>query len=228
MNNILAIDTSGPAGIIAASSGEKNTTLSFGPGKPSRTGLAAHCRRVLADIGITSKEITYLAVGAGPGRFIRTRVGISFINGMAAALRLPVIRIDSLAVLACSCIGDSFEIGAIREDVRGEYVFAHSLFDLSSPTFDPANPWRNPPKIAPRRAMFTELSAMASLWAIDGDEENEPKTTLIETSLPAAKVFGDAKAASLIQISAAGIKLNRFCAKAEPIYPARNIGSILR
>lgn len=220
MNKILAIDTSGPAGIIAASAAGITSTLRFGPGKSSRTELAAHCARVLSEIGISAGELTYLAAGVGPGRFIRTRVGVSFINGMASALRLPIVPIDSLAVLACCCIGDMFTVGALREDAKGGYVFSYSLYNQKDSTFDPANPWRFPPKIVSRRALFTEISAKASLWAIDGDEENDEKTAELEKSLAVAKVYGEAKAKALLELAEAGVKLNRLVKVAIPLYAA--------
>lgn len=219
MNKILAVDTSGPSGITIASAFGKTHIVRFTSANKSKPGIASIVKRLLSELQISAHDLTHLAVGAGPGRFIRTRVGISFVNGLAGALGIPVIKVDSLSILANSCIGDIYKIGALREDVKGGYFYAYSLKSMDDATFDPAIPWRNRPSIINKRELLSDISLKASLWAIDGDWPDDEKLQTIEKALPVAKVYGDAKAHALLQLAEAGIKLNRFCKYAVPIYP---------
>jgi len=49
----------------------------------------------LSDIGL-------LAAATGPGSFTGLRVGIAFVKGLAAGLKLPTISLNTLDVMACS------------------------------------------------------------------------------------------------------------------------------
>lgn len=59
-------------------------------------GALLKCHEIkLADIGL-------LAAATGPGSFTGLRVGIAFVKGLAAGLKLPTISLNTLDVMACS------------------------------------------------------------------------------------------------------------------------------
>lgn len=223
MHKLLAVDTSGPTGIVAAESEVARRVVRYDSKGRGKSGIAEFARRALVELNISPGDLSHLAVGVGPGRFIRTRVGVSFINGLAAALGLPVVQIDSLSVLALACIGDAFQMGAIRENATGGYIYAYSLQGIDDPSFEPAKPWRNPPAIIGERELISGIPKEVTIWAVDGDEPGAEKKAYIEKTLPAASVFGDAKAEALIKLAIAGIRRNRFAKYASPVYIAQSI-----
>ncbi|MCD6118668.1 tRNA (adenosine(37)-N6)-threonylcarbamoyltransferase complex dimerization subunit type 1 TsaB [bacterium] len=218
MRRILAIDTSGPSGIVAVSDGTRQRNIRFD--SISRTGahLGDYAVRLLDEIGLEIGNLTNLAAGIGPGKFIRTRVGISFINGLAAATGLPITQVDSLAVLGYSCVADVHSTGAVREENRGRVIAAHGLADTSAPHFNPAKPWKNPPKLISPEDLLEPEYEHIDLWAVDGDGSETPFEDKFAIDIRAAHVFGEAKARYLIKLALEGIKRNCFVKFATPLY----------
>ncbi|ANB16254.1 tRNA (adenosine(37)-N6)-threonylcarbamoyltransferase complex dimerization subunit type 1 TsaB [Dokdonella koreensis] len=62
--------------------------------------LLPMCEAVLAEAGITRRQLDAIAVGRGPGAFTGVRLAISAAQGVALALDLPVVPVSSLAALA--------------------------------------------------------------------------------------------------------------------------------
>lgn len=56
--------------------------------------------KLLANVGIVPAQIDALAFGQGPGSFTGLRVAASIVQGIAAALRRPVIPVSTLNALA--------------------------------------------------------------------------------------------------------------------------------
>jgi tRNA threonylcarbamoyl adenosine modification protein YeaZ/ribosomal-protein-alanine acetyltransferase len=67
--------------------------------------LAPMVQALLADAGLRPKDLTRIAVTIGPGTFTGVRIGLSFARGLALALKLPLIGIDSLAATAAPYLG---------------------------------------------------------------------------------------------------------------------------
>lgn len=59
---------------------------------------------LLKDIKITLAEIDYIAVEVGPGSFTGIRVGVNAARSLAYSLNIPVVKFDSLTVLAQQAI----------------------------------------------------------------------------------------------------------------------------
>ncbi|MFT6849746.1 MAG: tRNA threonylcarbamoyladenosine biosynthesis protein TsaB [Sphingobacteriales bacterium] len=54
----------------------------------------------LKKAGIEKKELTAIAVGMGPGSYTGLRVGLSTAKGLAYALNIPIIPVDTLTAMA--------------------------------------------------------------------------------------------------------------------------------
>jgi len=126
--NLLALETSGRSGSIAlAKSTEsldglresigsewslpgrclRNLTerleilsLDLDPTWGSAKTLAPAIQKLLAQDGLTPKDLHAIAVVQGPGSFTGLRVGIATAKVMAYALQIPILAIDTLEVIA--------------------------------------------------------------------------------------------------------------------------------
>lgn len=73
------------------------------------------CEELLAEAGVSLRELDSLAFGRGPGAFTGLRIAAGVIQGMAWANELPVVPVSSLAALA---------YGAWREHGHGKVMAA--------------------------------------------------------------------------------------------------------
>ncbi len=121
--NLLAIETATEACSVA---------LLHGGALIDRTELAPRrhaelvlpmAEDVLAEAGITRRQLDAIAVGQGPGAFTGVRLAISVAQGLALALDLPVVPVSSLAALATQAPKNGAAILAAI-DARREEIYA--------------------------------------------------------------------------------------------------------
>jgi len=62
--------------------------------------LHVFIEEVLKEAGIQFKDLVAIAVSQGPGSYTGLRIGVSAAKGLAFALNIPLIAVDTLAVLA--------------------------------------------------------------------------------------------------------------------------------
>ena len=136
--NILGLETSGQYGSVALLSNGK--VLGFSQHDEPN----AHAERLLPLIdstlriaGCSSKDISRIAVGTGPGNFTGLRVGISLGYGLGIGLKIPVVGICSLAAMAHAVETSNCRVKLIIRDARkGEFfcaVFNEENFALLGP-----------------------------------------------------------------------------------------------
>ncbi|PZF83431.1 tRNA (adenosine(37)-N6)-threonylcarbamoyltransferase complex dimerization subunit type 1 TsaB [Jiangella anatolica] len=123
---LLALDTSTPAVTVALHDGERVVADATTVDPRRHTELLMPLvTSVLADAGATRRDLTEIAVGAGPGPFTGLRVGLAAARTLGAVLELPVHGVCSLDVLAYGVLvtaapGEPF---AVATDARRREVY---------------------------------------------------------------------------------------------------------
>ncbi len=102
MTYILNIETATKNCSVSLS--ENGETISF---KELATESFSHAEKlhvfiadVLKEVNLNFKDLNAIAVSQGPGSYTGLRIGVSSVKGLCYALNLPMISIDTLALLA--------------------------------------------------------------------------------------------------------------------------------
>jgi tRNA threonylcarbamoyladenosine biosynthesis protein TsaB len=99
----LCLDTSGSyLNIAVCRGGEVLAGLSREAGSGHSEILTNELGSLLKGHDLKLSDIGLLAVATGPGSFTGLRVGIAFVKGLAAGLKLPTISLNTLDAMACS------------------------------------------------------------------------------------------------------------------------------
>src|SRR5689334_13883574 len=104
---LLAFDTATPHVTVALHDGDR-VVAEYSSSESMKHGemLAPGIADVLATAGATSRDVTAIAVGVGPGPFTGLRVGLVTARTMALALGIPVYGVCSLDILAAQAVGE--------------------------------------------------------------------------------------------------------------------------
>ena len=93
--------------------------------------LHVFIEEIIKEVGITFKELSAIAVSQGPGSYTGLRIGVSAAKGLAYALNIPLIAVDTLQTLASQVtISSGFIVPMI--DARRMEVYS-AIF---SPNFE--------------------------------------------------------------------------------------------
>jgi tRNA threonylcarbamoyl adenosine modification protein YeaZ len=129
---LLAFDTATSHVTVALHDGER-VVATFVSGESMRHGemLAPGIADVLVQAGATTRDVTAVAVGVGPGPFTGLRVGLVTARTMAHALGIPVYGVCTLDVLATEAV-DTGAVGGsflVATDARRKEVYLASYDD---------------------------------------------------------------------------------------------------
>ena len=75
--------------------------------------LAPLIQDVLKQCNITPKQISAVAISAGPGSYTGLRIGISTAKGLCYSLNVPLLSVPTLDIMATEAIGKSNEPSAL-------------------------------------------------------------------------------------------------------------------
>jgi len=100
----LGLDTCGAVASIALARGREGELALLSEsqiaGGELSVSLVQGVAHLLAEAGITVRELAGIAAVAGPGSFTGIRVGLAAVKGLAEAANLPVVTVSRLALLA--------------------------------------------------------------------------------------------------------------------------------
>ncbi|MCG6117355.1 MAG: tRNA (adenosine(37)-N6)-threonylcarbamoyltransferase complex dimerization subunit type 1 TsaB [Aquimonas sp.] len=103
--NLLAIETATEACSVALlKDGAVLERFEIAPRRHAELVLP-WCEELLAEAGLSRRELDAIAVGIGPGAFTGVRLAVAMGHGLALALDRPLIGISSLQVLAAGARG---------------------------------------------------------------------------------------------------------------------------
>lgn len=116
MASILCIETSTEVCSVALSVNGSSVALREDKsGKNHALLLTQFIREVLSETGLSSGQLSAVAVSGGPGSYTGLRIGVSTAKGLCYAARLPLIAVPSLEILAHHLINNSAEYGLERD-----------------------------------------------------------------------------------------------------------------
>lgn len=125
--NILALDTSGGAASAAVwGGGLISEVYLHRENKHSETAMCA-VDDALRTAGMGKGDIGLLAVCTGPGSFTGLRIGVSIIKGIAQALSLPCVAINTLEALKQNISNFDGILCPVMDARRGEVYATASL-----------------------------------------------------------------------------------------------------
>jgi len=123
---ILSIDTCLGASSVAVLDGERVLAARSEPmtrGHQERIGVLA--REAAAEAGVAFAELSRIGVTVGPGSFTGLRVGLAFAKGLATALSIPCVGVNTLEGLAFGTKG----FAAAVIDARMSQVYLQVFAD---------------------------------------------------------------------------------------------------
>ncbi len=101
MTYILNIETSTTVcSVSLARDGELLAYRELNDGFTHAENLHLFIQALLVEAGIATQQIDAIAVSKGPGSYTGLRIGVSAAKGLAYALRLPLIAVDTLRVMS--------------------------------------------------------------------------------------------------------------------------------
>lgn len=120
---ILAIDTCLAASSVAVLDGETVRAVRSEPmTRGHQERIAVIARDVAAEAGIKFADLTRIAVTVGPGSFTGLRVGLSFAKGLATALSIPCVGVNTLEALAASANAAGLVAGVLDAKMGQVYL----------------------------------------------------------------------------------------------------------
>jgi tRNA threonylcarbamoyladenosine biosynthesis protein TsaB len=123
---ILSIDTCLGASAIAILDADRVLAARAEPmtrGHQERIGILA--RETAEEAGVAFADLSRIAVTVGPGSFTGLRVGLAFAKGLATALSIPCVGVNTLESLAFGTKG--FAVALI--DARMSQVYIQAFVD---------------------------------------------------------------------------------------------------
>ncbi len=136
---VLAVDTATPYLVLGTPDAELAVRVERG----QNARLVELLDRFLGETGLELNRLSGVVAGQGPGSFTGLRVGIAFAQGLARALAIPAVGVDTLAAVAARLEGPSapgitarnrlvFAAGYVREGGRPHRLWGPEKLELSA------------------------------------------------------------------------------------------------
>jgi tRNA threonylcarbamoyladenosine biosynthesis protein TsaB len=109
---ILNIETSTTVCSVSISRDEEVIALKeLNSGYTHAENLHVFIQKLLKEMGMNISEMNAIAVSRGPGSYTGLRIGVSAAKGLAYALGIPLISVDTLAVMSAGALKKKSEKG---------------------------------------------------------------------------------------------------------------------
>ncbi len=121
---ILAIETTTTVCSVALA--ENNTVLakkSIDNGYSHAENVTPFIEQLINETGISTKQLSAIAVSQGPGSYTGLRIGISTAKGLCYALDIPLIAVDTLQAMAYGVIHQPYDYFVPMIDARRMEVY---------------------------------------------------------------------------------------------------------
>lgn len=119
---ILGLETSGLAGSVALSQGERvlgQRSLDQAGRRHAQT-LVSECAQLLKEQGFSPADLSAVAATQGPGSFTGLRVGVVAAKTLAYALRIPLVLLDTFDLIAAQLPPDWNGVWIVDDAQRQE------------------------------------------------------------------------------------------------------------
>jgi len=121
--NILALETSGIAGSVAALADDRLLAeIALPSEKRSAQTLAPAIRQLLDSVAWQPSEVRLVAVSIGPGSFTGLRLGVTTAKVFAYAVKADVLGVDTLETIANQAPSAVDQVTALIDAQRGDVV----------------------------------------------------------------------------------------------------------
>ena len=131
---ILAFETSAKAASVALHDDAKLLAESYqNTGLTHSQTLMVMAEDMLKQCGYTAKDVTHVAVAAGPGSFTGVRIGVAAAKGLAWGLQVPCCGVSTLEAMAKN-MGIHAGIVCAVMDARRNQVY-NALFRVENGNF---------------------------------------------------------------------------------------------
>lgn len=124
MATLLHIDTAlETASVCLTRNGSQSGFLKNDRQKDHAAWLHPALQEIMAGAGLTMKDLDGIAVTIGPGSYTGLRVGLATVKGLCFALQIPLIPVNTLEMIAYSCINESADLFCPMINARRMEVF---------------------------------------------------------------------------------------------------------
>ena len=131
---ILAFETSAKAGSVALHDGQKLLAESYqNTGLTHSQTLMVMAEDMLKQCGYTAKDVTHVAVAAGPGSFTGVRIGVAAAKGLAWGLQALCYGVSTLEAMAKNLGVFEGHVCACMDARRNQVYNALFLADGAAP-----------------------------------------------------------------------------------------------
>ncbi|MFQ3281825.1 tRNA (adenosine(37)-N6)-threonylcarbamoyltransferase complex dimerization subunit type 1 TsaB [Reinekea sp.] len=159
MKNILSIDTSGEYCSIALLTPEQNYTFHQHRPREHANILLTEVEKLLTQAEMSIQQLDAVVYGRGPGSFTGIRIAAGVAQGIAMAVKCPIIPVSTLQSLAWSAAQQNIASSWVALDARmSEVYFAvYKLNNERVPELDTAE------RVLPPKHITETLSDGSSL-----------------------------------------------------------------
>lgn len=113
--------------------------------------LVPAIRDLLAEGGLSPRDLGVIGVGLGPGSYTGLRIGVTAAKTLAYALGIPLLGFDSLEAIARCAPADTAHVSVIADAQRGDLYTAdfarekpgEPLVRTAATSVEPASQWRS-------------------------------------------------------------------------------------